>query len=92
MKTPGVGGSLVLQALIDMDFSVCCHEVFQPLFYAACHYWNLNDFRVLLGKIGPQIFSEFVNETPEGAKEKQEFSIKAWIKKEYPSFDEVHQN
>ena len=57
-KSPSDGGSLVLQGLTDMDLSVCCHEVFQTLFYEACKNWNSNDFQVLLEKIGLQIFSE----------------------------------
>ena len=70
-NSPSDGGSLVLQGLTDMDFSVCCNEVFQNLFYEACKNWNSNDFQVLLEKVGPQIFSEFVKKIPRGAKEKE---------------------
>ena len=58
MNSPSDSGALVLQGLTDMDLSVCCHEVFQTLFYEACKNWNSNDFQVLLEKIGLQIFSE----------------------------------
>ena len=49
-NSPSDGGSLVLQGLTDMDFSVCCNEVFQNLFYEACKNWNSNDFQVLFAQ------------------------------------------
>ena len=61
----------VLKGLTDEDFSVCCKDCYTDLFNIACKNWKIADFRFVLEKVGPQIFSEFVKKIPRGAKEKE---------------------
>jgi hypothetical protein len=51
-----------LQGLTDEDFAACCKDCYLSLYGTACKTWNIADFRFLLEKIGPQIFSEFIDE------------------------------